>query len=546
MLSGMLIRKKLLYSTLLLTMTLLLLMYCSLRGVYAYRALTKSIGALAIEVRNLWDLQQKVNHLRGHLRPAFMYEMHANQVPNTIVEDRSQFLDDLDWLVQDLYLYEDHIRNLIFESDPHLATSAEELDRIKKIRRQLEQMKLEAQQDLFGLQTEEIDRQLDVLTIKDFGELSVDLTSRMRNFRDEVRLRYHTWMAVIIVSALASLINVAFTFWFFRHSVVQPFKALLNDSRRIASGQFDHRIRLTSKDELGELAVAMNSMTDRFVKIRDNLNEQVRQRTREVVRSEQLASVGFLAAGVAHEINNPLASIAWSAEALESRLHEVLHQVGAGFAGETHLTSSPGQAFDSEQIEVLRTYLKCIQDEAFRCKGITERLLDFSRLGESQQKQQTDIHQAVSDVIALVKHLGQYRHRTIRFRGTPGIQAFISETEFKQVVLNLLTNSLDASQDGDEVRVELEATHAAFVLTVIDHGCGMTQEVLDHLFEPFFTRRRDGRGTGLGMSISYRIVQDHGGTLVPSSEGPGQGSTLVLTLPLNAVNEDEDERRQAA
>jgi signal transduction histidine kinase len=92
----------------------------------------------------------------------------------------------------------------------------------------------------------------------------------------------------------------------------------------------------------------------------------------------------------------------------------------------------------------------------------------------------------------------------------------------------------------------VEATDAAFIVTVKDHGCGMSREVLDHLFEPFFTRRRDGRGTGLGLSISYRIVQDHGGTLVPFSAGPGQGSTFVLTLPFNAVNEHEYERRQAA
>ena len=107
----------------------------------------------------------------------------------------------------------------------------------------------------------------------------------------------------------------------------KPLEVLVEGSREVARGNFDHRIELGTEDEMGELAVSMNDMTTRFQEIRDDLDRQVRLRTNQVVRSEQLASVGFLAAGVSHEINNPLASIALCSESLESRLTELLEHV---------------------------------------------------------------------------------------------------------------------------------------------------------------------------------------------------------------------------
>ena len=187
----------------------------------------------------------------------------------------------------------------------------------------------------------------------------------------------------------------------------------------------------------------MNAMTSRFQQIRDDLDEQVQQRTREVVRSEQLASVGFLAAGVAHEINNPLASIAWSAESLESRLYEILH-------GEDELDEE-----QSEELNVLRKYLRRIQDEAFRCKGITEKLLDFSRLGDIQ-RQDTDLRELVQVVIDMVKHLGKHSRKTIEFRCDQHVVVPVNAQEIKQVVLNLITNALDSLEQHGTVACRAE------------------------------------------------------------------------------------------
>jgi signal transduction histidine kinase len=283
----------------------------------------------------------------------------------------------------------------------------------------------------------------------------------------------------------------------------------------------------------------MNAMTERFQQIRDDLDAQVQQRTKEVVRSEQLASVGFLAAGVAHEINNPLASIAWAAESLESRLYDVLHADSGREEGQ-----HPEEE-QNEEIDVLRRYLRRIQDEAFRCKGITERLLDFSRLGDIQ-RHDTDLREVVQGVIDMVKHLGKHRQKEILFACTEHVVVHANAQEMKQVVLNIITNALDSLEDHGTVQVALCRRDESAVLTVRDDGSGMTEEVLKHLYEPFFTRRRGGQGTGLGLSITYRIVTDHGGRIHATSAGPGKGSQIQVTLPLGHHEKEKQRQQQAA
>ncbi|MBX3423663.1 MAG: HAMP domain-containing histidine kinase [Pirellulaceae bacterium] len=552
MIAAMPIRKKILLNMIVLSVILLLLTFVSLRVVDAYRALTGNIGALSYEVQELWSLGQDVGELRSYFRrgPLNIVSKNVQPAPDRVElltlsgdtpglslqsSERVSFLNQLHFVEFKLGQHRTRFQNRR-DADPLLASSSQELELVNHM---LDRLKLvqqwESEYHSGGkIRSLKIAQELDDLAL-DAHSLFKLLTDRMRTVREEARSTYSTWRVIIIVSGVWMLLIVLFSYWFLRKQVVQPFKILLSGSRRIASGEFDHRIILRSRDELAELADAQNKMTSLFVEIKNNLDQKVRERSQEVVRSEQLASVGFLAAGVAHEINNPLASIAWSAESLESRLHEMLHQ-------------DPAQAdMDAEELKILGKYLKRIQDEAFRCKGITERLLDFSRLGETQRKQLTNVHDGVSDVVELVRHLGQYRNHRIHFEGVKDLQAWISPTEFKQVVLNLLTNSLDASESGQEVRLRLSCDESQFQLIIEDDGCGMTAEVMSHLFEPFFTRRRDGRGTGLGLSITYRIVQDHEGTLVPESPGPGRGSRFTLTMPIRPSSlRSEHENLQAA
>jgi signal transduction histidine kinase len=277
---------------------------------------------------------------------------------------------------------------------------------------------------------------------------------------------------------------------------------------------------------MSELAGAMNDMTSRFQDIRDDLDRQVQERTKQVVRSEQLASVGFLAAGVAHEINNPLAAIAMSAESLEDRLSQSL----------------PAGHPDAK---LVLNYLQMIQSEAFRCKEITEKLLDFSRIGEVR-RQDTDLHQLVQDVIDMLRHMGKYDEKHLALEPGPSVVVPVNSQQIKQVVLNLVVNSLEAVDPGGSVQVSVRERGGEAVLTLADDGCGMTPDVLEHLFEPFFTRRRSGQGTGLGLSIAYRIVADHDGAIEASSAGPGQGSRFCVHLPLVLSHKEISHRHQAA
>jgi signal transduction histidine kinase len=185
----------------------------------------------------------------------------------------------------------------------------------------------------------------------------------------------------------------------------------------------------------------------------------------------------------------------------------------------------------SEEHSVARHYLKMIQDEAFRCKCITEKLLDFSRMGDVE-RHRTDLRKLVEGVVEMVRHLGGYRDKRIEFASGEPVPVEVNAQEMKQVVLNLLTNALDSLDSGGTVTVDLATGGDQAELIVADDGCGMTDDVMQHLFEPFFTRRRGTQGTGLGLSITYRIVADHEGHIEAFSDGVGKGSKFVVMLPL--------------
>src|SRR5262245_32975312 len=234
-------------------------------------------------------------------------------------------------------------------------------------------------------------------------------------------------------------------------------------------------------------------MTGHLSDMYRNLEHQVNERSRQLVRSEHLASVGFLAAGVAHEINNPMASIAFCSEALESRLAEVLARA-------------------PEDAETISKYLQMIQRAAFRCKEITQRLLEFSRSSE-RRREPTDLAELVQNVLDLVEHLPNRKGKQVDFEPHGRVMAWVNGQEINSVVLNLVVNALDSMDEGGTLAINLRERDLRAEMVFKDSGCGMTAEILENIFEPFFTRSRTGKGTGLGLSISHRIISQHGGEI---------------------------------
>jgi two-component system NtrC family sensor kinase len=357
----------------------------------------------------------------------------------------------------------------------------------------------------------------------DTKNLWIILYDQVSDHISESRSHYQSTFWIMFSTSGVGLLLLCFLLRSFYEWIFYPIRDLSAGVAGVAAGDFSRRIEVHSGDEMEELAAAFNDMTQRLHDLLTDLARQVNERSRQLVRSERLASVGFLAAGVAHEINNPLASIAFCSEALEARLGDLLRQLRTAGRG-------------SEDADVFAKYLKMIQEESFRCKTITERLLAFSRSGEPR-REMTDLRVLVQSVLDVTQHLQNHRGKRITFevsdRGSGGdIQAWVNAEEIKSVVLNLVVNALESMGEGGHLVIRLAQQGDRAELRFTDNGCGMTQEVLENIFEPFFTRSRTGKGTGLGLTISHRIITQHGGEIEATSGGPGQGSTFTVRLPL--------------
>jgi two-component system, NtrC family, sensor kinase len=268
-------------------------------------------------------------------------------------------------------------------------------------------------------------------------------------------------------------------------SVARPLERLRKGAERIGAGDLDTRVEIDTPDEFGALARQLNTMT---AALKDHQSQ--------LVQSEKLAGVGRLAAGVAHEINNPLGVI----------------------LGYTRLLRKQAEGAFSEDLAI-------IEEETLRCQEIVEGLLDLTRAPQIDTAR-VDLHELCSDVVGRLSASRLLEGVRVDVTGNGRAQG--DSRKLRQVLLNLVKNGAEAAGDGGRVEVRVGETDTVSEVVVSDSGPGLSPQVLGQLFEPFFTTKP--RGTGLGLAVSRAIARAHGGEL-ESGRTPQGGARFTLRLP---------------
>lgn len=324
-------------------------------------------------------------------------------------------------------------------------------------------------------------------------------------------------MATFAGMAILSVILLLVILFFITSSIIQPLQQMVIATKKIANGELDHKVDINHQDEVGELGHSFNLMTENLRKANEKLvqwgktlEKRVTERTQELqemqdslVRSEKLASLGKMAAGVAHEINNPLTSILINT-------HLVMEKLATRGGVEENLT--------------------LIADETTRCSEIVKGLLEFSHQ-DPPEKDNADVNDILDLSIDVIKNHVTFQNIKIKKKLAKDLpQISVDSNKIKQVFLNLMLNASEAMPEGGSLAItsRLSAGKKYVEVEFTDTGLGIPEENINKLFDPFFTTKTGG--TGLGLAVSYGIIEQHKGKIEVKSK-QGQGSTFVIKLP---------------
>ena len=339
------------------------------------------------------------------------------------------------------------------------------------------------------------------------------------------RMKIYTACALLLIMTLS---------WFFIWRVVgRPITALKRATEHIASGDLGYQIQVRSEDELAELARSFNGMSSRLESEHNQnlswthtLEERVDQKTRELTRAhehalqtEKMASIGKMAAVLAHEINNPLSGILTYAKLLRKWTDR--EDIG-----------------ESRRAEI-RDSLDLIASESRRCGDLVRNLLTFSR-ATPMNLQPTDLNHVIEQSLRLMQHQADLGGIQVQPQLEPDLPLVRCDAaQIEQVLLALIMNAMDAMPQGGNLWIISSSSNHRVQIIVRDDGSGIPAEILPRIFEPFLTTKETGRGVGLGLAISHSILERHNGTIEVQSE-VGRGTTFTVTLPVDAEKKKID------
>ncbi|HEX9111900.1 MAG TPA: ATP-binding protein, partial [Terriglobales bacterium] len=314
---------------------------------------------------------------------------------------------------------------------------------------------------------------------------------------------------------------------FVRRMIDRPLKQLQAGTHKLSGGDLGYQIELTSNDQIGDLAASFNSMSlqlraanERMASWAHTLEDRVEEKTRElrkahdeVLHVETMATVGKMAAVVAHEINNPLSGILTYSKLLKKWVDH-------------------DQVSNEKKDEAVQC-LNLIASESRRCGELVKNLLNFSRQAP-MNVQSTDINRVVQQCTMLLRHnleIGSIQLHEALAEGLPHLQCDPSQIE--QVLLAVIVNAADAMPHGGNLWLETRLCDdpRRVAITIRDDGSGIPPEVMPKIFEPFVTTKEHGHGTGLGLAVSRSIIERHSGKISVQSEH-GKGTTVTITLPV--------------
>lgn len=344
--------------------------------------------------------------------------------------------------------------------------------------------------------------------------------------RTDQQLAQLSWR--IVLCDVLAIAGITFLSWLFIVRVVErPLKQLLAGTQKLSAGELGHQIELPSNDEIGDLAQSFNSMSlqlqaanQEIVAWTHTLQDRVEEKTRELQRAhvevlhvETMASVGKMAAVVAHEINNPLSGILTYSKLIKKWVDS-------------------GQVSAAKKEEAQQC-LDLISSESRRCGELVRNLLTFSRQSP-MNVQPADLSRVVAQCTMLVRHkldIAAIELHASLAEALPPLQCDPSQIE--QVLLAVIVNAADAMPKGGNLWIDSHLSRDAsqVVLTVRDDGSGIPPEILPKIFDPFVTTKESGHGTGLGLAVSRGIIERHGGKISIESE-VGKGTTVTILLPV--------------